>query len=456
MAMTVEQQRALALAQARVRLQKQAGPSVAQSGGFLPISRYSDGSVGFDSNAGILGSIKRAFTLPGDVYTGKVQMNDPTTGRTSDEAIQRSMEAATVFSPSSPGLRAGEGVMAAPMAAPKPLPPTAEQLIARGSAQVNKARDINVFYKDGMAKNLGGVFLKQLYDEGFDDSNASGVVGALVKRLKNKEGPIDYRELMSLKNALQKQRMRVNPDGSPTADKAAAEWVLERLYKVIESPDPRLLAPGQSMDDAARVARLNADFRANYAAGKRSNTLTGKLEDAQLSADVAASGMNTDNRIRQLAAKFLYNNSQGSKLSAGMSKEELDAIRTVAEGTASRNTLRYVGNLLGGGGGLGAGVMGGMAGYMGGLLGPVGGVALGVGVPAVGAGARKAAGKLSEKAMRNADALIRSRSPLYQEMLLNARPAQLPSVAVPSGLLRGGVMAAPGGLELLLGKQDRR
>jgi hypothetical protein len=166
--------------------------------------------------------------------------------------------------------------------------------------------------------------------------------------------------------------------------------------------------------------------------------------------------MNTDNRIRQLAAKFLYNNSQGSKLSAGMSKAELDAIRAVAEGTKNRNLLRYVGNLLGGGGGLGAGMVGGMAGYFGGVLGPAGGVALGVGVPAVGAGARKAAGKLSEKAMRNADALVRSRSPLYQEMLRNAPPEPLPSAAIPLGLLKGGALASPSALELLLSGQDRR
>jgi hypothetical protein len=436
--------------------QKFQGEQPRYQGGVLPFEIDAQGNRKFNSDLGIFGAVKRAFMLPGDVYTGKVQMNDPATGRTSDEAIQRSLEMGATFSPVTPGMRAGEGVAAAPMAKPKPLPPTAEQLIGRGTEQVNKARDINVFYKDGMAQNLGGVFLKQLYDEGFDDSNAPGVVGALVKRLKTKKGPIDYRELMSLKNALQKQRMRVNPDGSPTADKAAAEWVLERLYKVIENPDARLLAPGQSMDDAARVAQLNADFRGNYAAGKRSNTLTGKLEDAELSAQVANSGMNVENRTRQLAAQFLYNNSRGSKLSAGMSKEELDAIRAVAEGTAGQNTVRFVANLLGGGGGMGS-VVSGMAGSAaGGLMaGPMGAI-IGAGVPAIGTGLKKVGGKMAERGMRNADALIRSRSPLYQEMLLNSPPAALPSPALPSLLMRGGMAVTPSALDLLLSRQDRR
>jgi hypothetical protein len=58
-------------------------PVPVERGGFLPLSRYSDGSVYFDSDAGIVGAVKSAFTLPHDVATGQV---DPG----SDEAVARS------------------------------------------------------------------------------------------------------------------------------------------------------------------------------------------------------------------------------------------------------------------------------------------------------------------------------------------------------------------------------
>ena len=55
------------------------------SGSVLPFSRYTDGSVRFDSDAGVLGSLKRGMTLPGDVALGKV---DPL----SQEAIGRAAD----------------------------------------------------------------------------------------------------------------------------------------------------------------------------------------------------------------------------------------------------------------------------------------------------------------------------------------------------------------------------
>lgn len=68
----------------------------------LPISEDERGRPRFDANAGILGSIKRAFTLPGEVVTGKI---DPT----SDEGIARAFEMAALTSGKSPasGMSAG-------------------------------------------------------------------------------------------------------------------------------------------------------------------------------------------------------------------------------------------------------------------------------------------------------------------------------------------------------------
>lgn len=74
-------------------------------GSFLPLSRDAEGNVSFDSNAGIVGPIKRAFMLPGDAMAGKV---DPT----SEEGINRAAEFATIFGPVSPAMGTGKAIAA--------------------------------------------------------------------------------------------------------------------------------------------------------------------------------------------------------------------------------------------------------------------------------------------------------------------------------------------------------
>lgn len=94
----------------------------------------------------------------------------------------------------------------------------------------------------------------------------------------------------------------------------------------------------------------------------------------------------------------------------------------MVQGGRGRNTARYIGNLFGGGGGIGqyvtgtAPVVGGSLGF--GVGGPTGagvGAALGA-VPVVtGAVAKSVANALARRDLRAADELLRKRSPLFQE-----------------------------------------
>jgi hypothetical protein len=106
----------------------------------------------------------------------------------------------------------------------------------------------------------------------------------------------------------------------------------------------------------------------------------------------------------------------------GYSPEEIAALENVVEGDKLRNSLRFYSNLTGGGGGLGAvisGAAGGAAGSaVGGAVGlPVVGAAVGGAIPATGMAARLGAGALTKRSLRLADELIRSRSPLYEQMM---------------------------------------
>ena len=91
-------------------------------------------------------------------------------------------------------------------------------------------------------------------------------------------------------------------------------------------------------------------------------------------------------------------------------------------GTATANTVRTVGNLLGGGGGWGQAQMTAIGGGLG-LLGGGGGASVGLGAAAVflaGTGMRSIYNAMTKRQIKRLDAMVRSRSPLYEKMKAEA------------------------------------
>lgn len=91
-----------ALARARQRLAEKKAPQQPYSGSILPFSRNEQGKVSFDSDAGLLGALKRAALLPRDVAAGDV---DPM----SEEGIARAFELGSMVTPISPANRGALG-----------------------------------------------------------------------------------------------------------------------------------------------------------------------------------------------------------------------------------------------------------------------------------------------------------------------------------------------------------
>lgn len=88
-------------------------PSKEYHGKILPFSVDEAGNKNFDPNAGFLGAITRAITLPGEAMAGKI---DPT----SDEGIGRAAEFATVFGGTSPAAGTGKAIAANAPAVARP------------------------------------------------------------------------------------------------------------------------------------------------------------------------------------------------------------------------------------------------------------------------------------------------------------------------------------------------
>lgn len=200
---------------------------------------------------------------------------------------------------------------------------------------------------------------------------------------KIKEAPVD--DLLAAKRAFGEIAGERKPfPGGPTPDAKASSQVIGKLDNIIEDA-----APGMR------------EANANYSAAQSAKALDKRIAKAEMAADVNNSGMNIGNKIRQQAMQ-IYQNPAATR---GLRPEELDAIKSVAEGTATRNTLRYVSNLFGGGGGLGAVVTGDVASRS-----PLG--AWGALTAPLGFALKTIENKLTVRAAKNVSEQIRNRSPL--------------------------------------------
>jgi hypothetical protein len=132
--------------------------------------------------------------------------------------------------------------------------------------------------------------------------------------------------------------------------------------------------------------------------------------------------MNIDNAIRQRVASMLEKPGEV----AGYSGPEIGMLSDVLSGGPVRNTARRVGNLLGGGGGIGQSLLSGLGGVLGGSAAGSPGMAAGlVAPPIAGHLAKTLANTLARRSLNQADEFVRMRSPLYEEQLQSppmARP----------------------------------
>jgi hypothetical protein len=378
-----------------------APPQEPYSGQLLPFSKDAQGNVSFDTDAGLVGVVKRAVTFPADAMRGKV---DPL----SDEGIARAVEAAGVMTPVSAASRGGLGWAGAPVkrSPVKPVVPSANELKGTGGFGFDMARQMDVRYTPQSVQNMALKLRSQLHAAGYRESNAPKVYAEL-NALSRPVAPGSFAsidDIHAIRMALGKAAQDFN---NPTEQGAASQFI-SAIDDFITNPDPKAVVAGP----VAGAGGVWDDAMGNYAAGKRSDRLQGIEESTGRRAAASNSGLNLDNTIRQRVSGLL----DDPKKRSGFSQEELDLLETVAKGTAPRNVTRFIGNLLGGGGGLGAMITGMGAGVMTGSTAPM---LLGTAVVGTGVAAKGVANRLTKSALRNADEAVRKRSPLYQDRVAN-------------------------------------
>lgn len=376
------------------------------SGTLLPFTKDEEGNVRFDSNAGLFGVVKRAVGLPGEVYRGEI---DPL----SDEGIGRAVEFAATATPVNPALRVGERVIPGVVrnmereAVPTP---TVDELKAASRAGYNAVRDSGVEFTSPSVTRMAGQTRVALENDGFLPNLAPKTFDILGRLETAPDASI-----MSIAglDAARKSLKNARLDFANAPERAAARQVIEAIDGFIQNPPAASVLAGSPAEASATLRAA----RGNHAAAKRSETLTGVRDSAELRAAAANSGQNLDNATRQRLASLVLS----PKASAGFSASEREAIEAIARGSAGTNAARYLGNLLGGGGGLGMAITGVAGSATGAAAGGVPGAALGALLgPAVGAIAKNVAARGTRKGLLDLDVSTRGRSPLLQDRIAAA------------------------------------
>lgn len=376
-------------------------------GTMLPMSKVeATGENYFDPDAGLLGVVKRAVMTPGDVAMGNLNPESP-------EGIRRTAEMGMTFTPMGPGVRAAEAIVPGSLKSLKmgtPKVPTIEELKAAASSGFTQARNLGVDYSADSLKSLGDDITRSLEAEGFFAETAPKTFSLLSRVKQPPEGSVaSLDNFITLRKSLQKAA----GDFSNPTEQAAASRVISAIDEFLVAADPKSVVAGP----ASSVPPIINDARGNYAAAKRSEDLSGAITQAEIDAAAANSGLNLDNRTRQLLNSILKND----KRTRGYSKEELAVLERAVRGDFGANLARYVGNLFGGGGGLGSAMtsmFGSGAGY---LLGGMPGAVAGAGAPAaIGMTARKIGAGITQRAAKDLDEMLRMRSPLYEQNKQNA------------------------------------
>lgn len=295
--------------------------------------------------------------------------------------------------------------------------PSAEKLVESGSAGFNQARDMNVVVTPEWTTTAAARMRNDL--KGFDPE-AQGAVFKAADRLENlgksaaptmtpaqrlqaemnwepipprpPAPPVEINEVELIRKQLSSMKTDTNP-----AIREAARKAIESLQE-----SQMALTPAQTvLGDAATYTKTIRDAIANYAAGKRSQTVQGKVNLAELNSnspvgalDSGTSGQALQRTMKQLARPVNNTNVPVAR-KLGFNNEEIAAINAAANGTRMQNAAEVMDRIV---------------------------PAKLAAIPAM--IARQIGGMTTKRQVAALDSLVRSRSPLGAQVA-----AQLPEVA---------------------------
>lgn len=363
--------------------------------------------------------IKSAYegaTLPGDVASGRVPITGED-GHTNPEAIQRSAQIAmTVPMGTAPGGAFAGGPQAAAktmealvnpaaeQAAPKAPAPTIAALKEAATAGYESPAVKTLDVRGGAVKDLSATIQADLNKMGVDENLAPKTFGILGKLEKAPDGAVATGD-----NLNSMRRIFGNAASSPDpTERLAAKNAMDAIDGFLANVPKKDVVAGNPA--AAHDALTTA--RGNYAAAMQAGNIDKKTVQAELRAAAANSGQNVANTVRQRMADILLKPAE----LRGYTMAERAMMEKIVRGTATSNALRFTGNLLGGGGGLGAIASAGIGGMATGGPGAL--------APILGYGLKRLSNSMTLRQAEKLSEMIRSRAPLANAMADFEKKAQ--------------------------------
>lgn len=367
-------------------------------------------------------AVYSGLTLPGDVAQGNVSILGED-GHTNPEVIHRSWEAANAGLVGSP--------VALTHAAEAVAAPTREALAQAAEAGYKSARELGVELHPQAVANVGTKISDKLAEIGITDELAPKTYSLLKKIAEPPEGSV---ATVGNVDALRRAFGHATSDFANPTEQLAGHLARDHIDSFLSE----LPAGSVLKGDGPAASKLLEEARGNYGAAKRSERVTDAMETADRNAAVANSGQNIGNANRQSLNSIL----KSDKQSSGFSPEELDKMDSVARGSPLGNATRVLGNLFGGGGGLGALHAAAAGAVTGAAAGGIPGAAIGLATPLVGAGLKKLSDATIRRGAEQLDQMVRSRSPLGKTLAASA-PARIPMAAPAEMLSRSAILTAP-------------
>jgi hypothetical protein len=371
----------------------------------------------------LIGMIKSAYegaTLPGDVQSGKVSVTGED-GRTNPEVIQRSAQLAQAvpMGPAPGGMLARPNVADQALLANTPAKaasvPSVAELKSAASAGYQSSEVKGLVIKPEAVQSLSQSIVTKLSDAGLDENLAPKTFGILSKLDKAPEGAVVTGDnLQSLRRTLGNAAGSIDP-----TERLAAKSAMETLDGFLSSIPTESVVAG----DATKAAQTLGTARANYASAMQAENIDKKAIQAELRAAAANSGQNVANTVRQRMADIILKPAERR----GYTPDELAQMEKIVRGGIIDNALRGAGNLLGGGGGMGAVISAGVGGFATGGPGAV--------APVIGYALKRLGNAMTLRQAEKLSEMVRSRAPLAKSMEdFGDKAAQLEAIPGPKSM----------------------
>jgi hypothetical protein len=302
---------------------------------------------------------------------------------------------------------------------PKVSTPNSAQVVEAGSAGYKDPAIDAVKFKATAIPDLADDIVSTLNR---DKRNAKLVpaVHTIVEDMKNPvNGQVHTIEDLETTRRLLQEKAQNFTDKT---EQGAATLAIKKIDNYLKG-NPQsdvLIGDIKAANDALSTARQNT------AIGKTAQRIEDKIRAGEVGAGSTHSGKNVENQLRQKLRPILTNKKQAQNLT----DENLADVEQMVMGSPAGNTLRTIGNMFGGGGGIATPVAAGIGHALGG---PAGAVA----APVLGLGMRMAGNARARSHAQNIVNGILARSPeaqqwaAMQQRISAANPAPR---ALPAGI----------------------